>query len=201
MASLSAHRPEIVRTLLRALQSGETTARAAQCAGIGRTTLHRWMQADPAFKEAVLDARVEGRLAWVHRVDALLEQAAQKRQADREQAEAIVHRLRAGDASALAELLPAWRELGCLLLGTHEPIYVNGRRLVRKIPRSQRPRCGARTRKGAPCQARPLPGKHRCKWHGGCSTGPKTEAGRERIRESNRRRAGETRPKRKPRPS
>ncbi|WP_414092957.1 HGGxSTG domain-containing protein, partial [Legionella feeleii] len=31
----------------------------------------------------------------------------------------------------------------------------------------------------------------RCKLHGGKSTGPKTEAGREAIRESNRRRAKE----------
>lgn len=50
-------------------------------------------------------------------------------------------------------------------------------------------RCGARTRKGTPCQCKPLPGKRRCRLHGGKSTGPKTEAGREAIRESNRRRA------------
>ncbi|WP_369016170.1 HGGxSTG domain-containing protein [Armatimonas sp.] len=46
-------------------------------------------------------------------------------------------------------------------------------------------RCGAKTRKGSPCQCKPEPGQDRCKLHGGKSTGPKTEA----IRESNRRRA------------
>lgn len=50
-------------------------------------------------------------------------------------------------------------------------------------------RCGALTRKGTPCQCKPEPGMDRCKLHGGASTGPKTEAGREAIRESNRRRA------------
>jgi hypothetical protein len=51
------------------------------------------------------------------------------------------------------------------------------------------PLCGARTQKGTPCRARALPGKSRCKFHGGASTGPKTEAGRAAIAASNRRRA------------
>ena len=38
--------------------------------------------------------------------------------------------------------------------------------------------CGAKTQSGKPCRAKSLPGKQRCKWHGGCSTGPKTEGGR-----------------------
>lgn len=50
-------------------------------------------------------------------------------------------------------------------------------------------RCGALTRAGKPCQCKPEEGKRRCRFHGGKSTGPKTEAGREAIRESNRRRA------------
>lgn len=40
------------------------------------------------------------------------------------------------------------------------------------------PRCGATTRKGTPCRCRVLPGKTRCKFHGGLSTGPKTTEGR-----------------------
>ncbi|MDF1856491.1 HGGxSTG domain-containing protein [Pseudooceanicola sp.] len=49
-------------------------------------------------------------------------------------------------------------------------------------------RCGARTRKGTPCRARAMPGKTRCRFHGGLSTGPKTREGRERIAEAQRRR-------------
>jgi len=38
--------------------------------------------------------------------------------------------------------------------------------------------CGAKTRKGLPCKCKKLPGKDRCKFHGGMSTGPKTEDGK-----------------------
>ena len=43
--------------------------------------------------------------------------------------------------------------------------------------------CGAqRRRDGLPCQALSVPGKRRCKWHGGCSKGPITEEGRARSK-------------------
>jgi len=44
------------------------------------------------------------------------------------------------------------------------------------------PRCGAKTRKGTPCQA-PAMKNGRCRLHGGKSTGPKTPEGVERIRQ------------------
>ncbi|WP_369334892.1 HGGxSTG domain-containing protein [Tahibacter harae] len=44
--------------------------------------------------------------------------------------------------------------------------------------RSSRPPCGAHTRRGTPCQGGKIPGRKRCKWHGGLSTGPRTEAGK-----------------------
>jgi hypothetical protein len=48
--------------------------------------------------------------------------------------------------------------------------------------------CGARRRSdGQPCQALSVPGKRRCKWHGGCSTGPRTQAGRRRALQNLRR--------------
>ena len=50
------------------------------------------------------------------------------------------------------------------------------------------PVCGARTRKGTSCRMRADPGKRRCKFHGGRSTGPRTKAGRARIAEAQRRR-------------
>lgn len=48
--------------------------------------------------------------------------------------------------------------------------------------------CGAQTRAGTPCKQRSTYRNGRCKLHGGLSTGPKTEAGIERIREGQRRR-------------
>ena len=48
-------------------------------------------------------------------------------------------------------------------------------------PRS-RTRCGARRKRdGQPCQCPVEPGRSRCRFHGGLSTGPKTIEGRERI--------------------
>ena len=43
------------------------------------------------------------------------------------------------------------------------------------------PRCGTRTRLGAPCRA-PAMSNGRCRMHGGASTGPRTAEGLERIR-------------------
>jgi hypothetical protein len=43
--------------------------------------------------------------------------------------------------------------------------------------------CGAKRRRdGECCQGLSVPGKRRCKWHGGASTGPRTDAGRARSR-------------------
>lgn len=48
-------------------------------------------------------------------------------------------------------------------------------------------RCGAWARtKGRPCVAKALPRSGRCKQHGGFSTGPRTEAGKELIRKAAR---------------
>ncbi|MCI4567567.1 HGGxSTG domain-containing protein [Lysobacter sp. CFH 32150] len=47
---------------------------------------------------------------------------------------------------------------------------------------SRRVICGARRhRDGQPCRAKSEPGKRRCKWHGGCSTGPRTVDGKTRA--------------------
>ena len=48
--------------------------------------------------------------------------------------------------------------------------------------------CGAKTRAGGRCQVRAEPGRARCRFHGGKSTGPRTPAGRARISEAQRER-------------
>ena len=54
--------------------------------------------------------------------------------------------------------------------------------------RKHRPRCGAKTRAGGRCLVRVELGKARCRFHGGLSTGPKSEVGRARIAEAQRQR-------------
>src|SRR5438105_539557 len=44
------------------------------------------------------------------------------------------------------------------------------------------PRCGAKNRRGTPCQCPAMRGKRRCRLHGGKSTGARTAAGVHRIR-------------------
>ena len=48
--------------------------------------------------------------------------------------------------------------------------------------------CGALTRKGTPCRALSEPGRRRCRFHGGRSTGLRTPEGKARIAEAQRRR-------------
>lgn len=55
--------------------------------------------------------------------------------------------------------------------------------------------CGAINQAGLPCRMLAIYDNGRCKWHGGCSTGPKTEAGKEQSR-INGRKGG--RPRKKP---
>jgi len=54
--------------------------------------------------------------------------------------------------------------------------------LITSKQRCVEARCGAtRHRDGQPCQARPEPSKRRCRFHGGRSTGPRTDAGKARA--------------------
>lgn len=47
--------------------------------------------------------------------------------------------------------------------------------------------CGAKTRKGTPCKRKDLYSSGRCKFHGGMSTGPRTEEGKRRCAENGKR--------------
>lgn len=60
-------------------------------------------------------------------------------------------------------------------------------RLAQRLARL-RVTCGATTRAGGECQNKSEPGKRRCKFHGGKSTGAKIPEGKARIAEAQRRR-------------
>ncbi len=66
--------------------------------------------------------------------------------------------------------------------------------MARTTRKRFRPRCGAKTRSGRPCQAPAVwdkvnnrPRNGRCRLHGGLSTGPKTPEGKARCAEGRRR--------------
>lgn len=72
-----------------------------------------------------------------------------------------------------------------------EPIEQLFRSLPKSLPNrlaNPRTRCNAMTRAGMPCRAKSEPGRKRCRFHGGLSTGPKTKEGRARIAEAQRKR-------------
>ena len=56
-------------------------------------------------------------------------------------------------------------------------------------PKLAKPVCGARNRRGQPCQSKKLLRGGKCKFHGGLSTGPKTPEGLARCAEAGRRTA------------
>nr|WP_277817052.1 HGGxSTG domain-containing protein [Tabrizicola sp. SY72] len=58
----------------------------------------------------------------------------------------------------------------------------------RALPVRLRPCCGARTRRGRACSRKVVPGRFRCRLHGGLSTGPRSLAGKARIAAAQRRR-------------
>jgi hypothetical protein len=193
--------PEVAEVLLAALAEGKTRSEALAVAGLDDNTLYRWMKADTAFREAVAWAEVDGRFA-ASPILRVLEEAQRQRAEAEARSRERWERARAGDASCLIgaspEIVETLAEELMVAMGTHYVEYTRGKdggwvRHVWRVPKSKRrpPVCGARTVKGTPCQARALPGKTRCKFHGGMSTGPKTEEGRAAIAVSNRRRKAE----------
>lgn len=68
-----------------------------------------------------------------------------------------------------------WRERGYTFPSPQFPTFPDDLRALT---------CGAKTRKGTPCKRKDLHKSGRCKLHGGLSTGPRTEEGRERCRQA-----------------
>lgn len=102
----------------------------------------------------------------------------------------------ATNSAVLDAILAEWAELTGINWGEVEKLMTSGSRpeLLDSYARAydfgvaktnnptQRTACGAtRHRDGQPCEARPEPGKRRCRFHGGRSTGPRSAEGRGRA--------------------
>jgi hypothetical protein len=101
----------------------------------------------------------------------------------RRMAEALGWRISAPDTRARGGVLSVDERADLLALA----LAFLPRRLAHRVA-AFRVTCGAKTRKGTLCRAKSEPGRKRCKFHGGLSTGPKTAEGRTRIAEAQRRR-------------
>lgn len=83
------------------------------------------------------------------------------------------------------------RKIACLTCGNLECLRFHEIGLDddgEPLPEDKRPRCGAKVKSGSLCDKPVVPGKRRCRLHGGLSTGPKTEKGRAKIQEVQRQR-------------
>ena len=180
--------------LIARLAEGLSVPQACAAVGISRATWFRWRR-EQALRVALWEAQAAGALCacWRQYHGPLLEWRAAR--------EAFHLALETGDTSCLpassAALVMALRRTCGVVPPGFEVVTRRGldgvtRRHIWRKPKAPitAPRlCGAQTRKGTPCQCWAEVGKSRCKRHGGKSTGPKTEAGRDAIRESNRNRA------------
>ena len=96
-----------------------------------------------------------------------------------------------GELIAGSREFPPAVVLGWLRAGV-EPAVLRAIAIVERIDwraahGRDRPRCGAHARTtGKPCTAPTVPGRMRCKLHGGKSTGPRTPEGRKRVAEASR---------------
>lgn len=103
---------------------------------------------------------------------------------------------RMADALELPALVPVSQvpqlrvNLRALIAAQRDAIVLEMLRAVearmKHIASNRRVRCRAKTRIGTACRNRSEPGKRRCKFHGGKSTGAKTTEGRARIAEAQR---------------
>lgn len=140
-----------------------TQADLARRAGIGRHAVSYWECKSRVDRQAWAVSRIAGVLALPD--DASPERAC---------AAMTDSPWRKAAARAEAAAIAAMEQRRQVRLAT-----ANARRRVR---------CRARTRKGTPCRCKSEPGKARCKFHGGLSTGARTPEGRARIAEAQRRR-------------
>jgi hypothetical protein len=89
---------------------------------------------------------------------------------------------------ATQHLHPNYRRVCCDCLGKTCSILAARGLDDNRMPLAfkDRPVCGAMTRIGAICQNRVVPGKQKCRLHGGKSTGPKTLAGKRCVGDAQR---------------
>lgn len=144
--------------------AGLTQRQLAKAAGVGRTAVQYWEAAPHLDPRGWAVGRMAEALGWILSASAFGTLRAQAGWADSEA------RHDAETARWAGAQLAAYQE--------REAARAARRRVV----------CGAKTRKGTPCRNKSEPGKRRCKFHGGMSTGARTQAGIERIREAQRRR-------------
>ncbi|WP_041527136.1 helix-turn-helix domain-containing protein [Paracoccus aminophilus] len=143
--------------------AGLTQAELAQRAGVGRSAVQYWERAPRLDARGWAVRRMADALGWTVPAwkETSIARAGEKGDSRDWRAEV---------EEATAQAFAAWQ--------------------AREAQRAKTVRvtCGAKTRKNTNCRNKSEPGRKRCKFHGGKSTGARTPEGIERIREAQRRR-------------
>jgi len=147
----------------RRTAAGLTQNQLAQLAGLGRSTVQYWERAPRLDPHGWAVDRLAGVLGWsVHAYNGC----------------STARACESGDCPYLSAAAEGRASGTFLKSQVREAQRVSVRRVI----------CGAKTRKNTNCGNKSEPGKTRCKFHGGMSTGARTPEGIERIREAQRRR-------------
>lgn len=154
--------PKGAELAVRRKAAGLTQRQLADAAGVGRTAVQYWEAAPHLDPRGWAVQRMAEALGW---------------HVPRHVCGTDTRGRGDGLLSPFAAL-DAWAEAQLAVFKEREAARAARRRVV----------CGAKTRKGTPCRNKSEPGKRRCKFHGGKSTGARTPEGIERIREAQRRR-------------
>lgn len=153
--------PKGAELAARRKAAGLTQRQLAAKAEVGRTAVQYWEAAPHLDPRGWAVRRMAGALGWAIRP-----------------ATDTITRTRGDEVLSPFADVDAWAERQLAAYRDREAQRAARRRVV----------CGAKTRKGTPCRNKSEPGRRRCKFHGGMSTGARTPEGIERIREAQRRR-------------
>jgi hypothetical protein len=99
-------------TALEGLLAGKTVVEAAEAAGVGRTTIHKWMRVDFAFQAALNRGRRDLAQAVACRVDQLAADAA----------ECVGRAVREGDAKIALQILKHTNALAPRKIGSDDEL-------------------------------------------------------------------------------
>jgi hypothetical protein len=99
---------------LDALLAGNTVTDAAAAAGIGRTTIYKWLNGDCRFQAALNRGRRELQQAVAHRVDRLAADAA----------DCVAQAVRQGNVKAAMEILKSLKVLAPRKIGSDDEVLL-----------------------------------------------------------------------------
>lgn len=169
----SVNRAFLSAVIVSRLAEGESLETVLSDAGLSLASYREWRESDGSFAAATDDADLNGALFLFHH---------ERYELERRREDLLTRYIVATATGDLSSLPPDLHAHSLSLLprapapGFEYSPRVGGDGILRrhlwqerKPPKKSRPLCGAKTRCGGSCSARVVPGKTRCRLHGGLS--------------------------------